>query len=241
MIIDAHMHIDDLPALGWKLDAELCIRRMDEAGIDAAVVMTITDWPEVNAQSIELVAEACAAHPGRLYGPGSIPGTAMRRSPRSNGRSSSMGSRGLAAPRDDDRAPGRSRDAALDQNGRRARRSDALPLWRRALDNAAGIAQAAQNAPRRPSSRPWGLLPRRRGHRGGIAFQRRSRDIRNAPSRESPRGGRRASGLSASSRERRAGLLAVAGGYEGALAGLEPEAERAILAENARRILDRVS
>ena len=56
MIIDAHMHIDDLPALGWKLDAELCIRRMDEAGIDAAVVMTITDWPEVNAQSIELVA-----------------------------------------------------------------------------------------------------------------------------------------------------------------------------------------
>jgi uncharacterized protein len=68
MIIDAHMHIDDLPAVGWKLDAEFCIRRMDEAGIDAAVVMTITDWPEVNAQSIELVAQACAAHPGRLYG-----------------------------------------------------------------------------------------------------------------------------------------------------------------------------
>ena len=40
---------------------------MDEAGIDAAVVMTITDWPEVNADSIELLAEACAAHPGRLY------------------------------------------------------------------------------------------------------------------------------------------------------------------------------
>ena len=67
MIIDAHMHVDDIPALGWKLDADFCIRRMDEAGIDAAVVMTITDWPEVNASSIELVAEACAAHPGRLY------------------------------------------------------------------------------------------------------------------------------------------------------------------------------
>jgi uncharacterized protein len=67
MIIDAHMHVDDLPALGWKLDADLCIRRMDEAGIDAAVVMTITDWPEVNAKSIEFLAEACAAHPGRLY------------------------------------------------------------------------------------------------------------------------------------------------------------------------------
>jgi uncharacterized protein len=67
MIIDAHMHVDDVPALGWKLDADFCIRRMDEAGIDAAVVMTITDWPEVNVHSIELLAEACAAHPGRLY------------------------------------------------------------------------------------------------------------------------------------------------------------------------------
>jgi uncharacterized protein len=67
MIIDAHMHVDDVPALGWKLDPEFCIRRMDEAGIDAAVVMTITDWPEVNARSIELLADACAAHPGRLY------------------------------------------------------------------------------------------------------------------------------------------------------------------------------
>lgn len=68
MIIDAHMHVDDVAALGWKLDADFCIRRMDEAGIDAAVVMTITDWPEVNADSIEFIAEACAAHPGRLYG-----------------------------------------------------------------------------------------------------------------------------------------------------------------------------
>ncbi len=68
MIVDAHMHVDDVPALGWKLDPELCIRRMDEAGIAAAVVMTITDWPEVNERSIELIAEACAAYPGRLYG-----------------------------------------------------------------------------------------------------------------------------------------------------------------------------
>lgn len=68
MIVDAHMHVDDVPALGWKLDPEFCIRRMDEAGIAAAVVMTITDWPEVNEGSFELVADACAAYPGRLYG-----------------------------------------------------------------------------------------------------------------------------------------------------------------------------
>lgn len=67
MIIDAHLHVDDVPALGWRMEAELCIRRLDEAGIDAGIVMTITDWPEVNRDSLELVAEACAAYPGRLH------------------------------------------------------------------------------------------------------------------------------------------------------------------------------
>jgi uncharacterized protein len=67
-IIDAHMHIDNIPALGWDMGVELCVNRMDEAGIAAAIVMTITDWPEVNEQSLDLIADACAAHPGRLYG-----------------------------------------------------------------------------------------------------------------------------------------------------------------------------
>jgi hypothetical protein len=66
VIIDAHMHVDDVPALGWKLDAALCVRRMDEAGIERGVVMTITDAPEVNPRALELVAEAMAAFPGRL-------------------------------------------------------------------------------------------------------------------------------------------------------------------------------
>ena len=121
---------------------------MDEAGIDAAVVMTITDWPEVNAQSIELVAEACAAHPGRLYGFARVHPWYGDEAIAALERAIIVhGFKGVEAPRDDDRAPGRSRDAALDQNGRRARRSDALPLWRRALDNAAGIAQAARECP----------------------------------------------------------------------------------------------
>jgi len=66
VIIDAHLHVDDVPALGWKLEAEHCVRRLDEAGIDRGVVMTIVDAPEVNPHALELVAEACAAHPGRL-------------------------------------------------------------------------------------------------------------------------------------------------------------------------------
>lgn len=67
MILDAHMHVDDIPALGWRMEASLCVERMDEAGIDRGVVMTIVDAPEVNPRAIELVAEACAAYPDRLW------------------------------------------------------------------------------------------------------------------------------------------------------------------------------
>jgi uncharacterized protein len=66
VIIDAHMHVDDIPALGWKLEAEACVRRMDEAGIDRGVIMTIVDAPEVNPAALEQIAAACAAHPSRL-------------------------------------------------------------------------------------------------------------------------------------------------------------------------------
>ncbi len=62
------MHIDDIPALAWKMSAELCIERMDEAGISAGIVMTIVDWPEVNERSLEDIAEACASYPGRFFG-----------------------------------------------------------------------------------------------------------------------------------------------------------------------------
>jgi hypothetical protein len=42
------------------------VRRLDEAGIDRGVVMTIVDAPEVNPDAIELIADACRAYPGRL-------------------------------------------------------------------------------------------------------------------------------------------------------------------------------
>src|SRR6185312_3930737 len=60
------MHVDHLPALGWSLEAAACVERMDEAGIEKGVVMTIVDAPEVNPDALELIADACAAHPGRL-------------------------------------------------------------------------------------------------------------------------------------------------------------------------------
>ncbi len=66
VIVDPHLHVDDIPALGWRLEADECVRRMDEAGIARGVVMTIVDAPEVNPDALELIAAACAAHPGRL-------------------------------------------------------------------------------------------------------------------------------------------------------------------------------
>jgi predicted TIM-barrel fold metal-dependent hydrolase len=66
VIIDAHLHVDHLPALGWEMGADVCIARMDEAGIERGVVMTIVDAPEVNPRALELVAEALERYPGRL-------------------------------------------------------------------------------------------------------------------------------------------------------------------------------
>ncbi|PZR90085.1 MAG: hypothetical protein DLM67_18010 [Candidatus Nephthysia bennettiae] len=61
------MHVDEVPALGWSMGVDLCIRSMDEAGIEKGVIMTITDLPALNPDALELIAGACAAHPGRLY------------------------------------------------------------------------------------------------------------------------------------------------------------------------------
>lgn len=68
MIIDLHMHVDDVPGLGWSMGPDLCIQRMDEAGIDRAAIMTITDVPALNTRALELIADACAAHPDRFVG-----------------------------------------------------------------------------------------------------------------------------------------------------------------------------
>lgn len=67
-VFDAHMHVDHVPSLGWSMSAADCVRRMDDAGIGAALIMTITDAPALNPQALELIAAACAEFPGRLHG-----------------------------------------------------------------------------------------------------------------------------------------------------------------------------
>ncbi len=68
MIIDMHMHIEDVASLGWTMSAADCLSAMDAAGVDLAVVMTLTDLPGLNPRGLELVADACAEHPGRFLG-----------------------------------------------------------------------------------------------------------------------------------------------------------------------------
>jgi hypothetical protein len=88
VIVDAHLHVDDIPALGWRMGAELCVQRLDEAGIDSGVVMTIVDAPELNPGAVEMIAGAVAAFPTGS-GPmrGSTRGTETRQRRCSSGRS----------------------------------------------------------------------------------------------------------------------------------------------------------
>jgi len=66
VILDAHMHVDDVPALGWSMTARGCIERMDEAEVEVALIMTVTDVPAHNPDALDLIAGACAEFPDRL-------------------------------------------------------------------------------------------------------------------------------------------------------------------------------
>lgn len=68
MIIDAHAHVDVVPALGWIDPPEKLIGLMDVAGVDRACVMTYTEAPQFNPRALEDIAEAVARYPDRLIG-----------------------------------------------------------------------------------------------------------------------------------------------------------------------------
>jgi hypothetical protein len=68
VIIDLHMHLDDSESVGLDVSPRDCVAGMDRAGVDAAVVMTLVDFPGPNPAALDLVAEACAAAHERLYG-----------------------------------------------------------------------------------------------------------------------------------------------------------------------------
>jgi predicted TIM-barrel fold metal-dependent hydrolase len=63
-IIDAHTHVDEVPALGWIDPPEKIIQLLDEAGIARAIAMTYTDTP----QALDYLAAAIARFPDRLIG-----------------------------------------------------------------------------------------------------------------------------------------------------------------------------
>jgi hypothetical protein len=68
VVFDAHMHVDDVPSLGWSMSAADCVRRMDDAGVQSAIIMSITDAPALNPRVLDLTAAACAEFPDRLFG-----------------------------------------------------------------------------------------------------------------------------------------------------------------------------
>jgi predicted TIM-barrel fold metal-dependent hydrolase len=67
-VIDAHTHVDEVPALGWVDPPEKLVALLDEAGISRAVVMTYTEAPQFNARALDHLAEAVARFPDRLVG-----------------------------------------------------------------------------------------------------------------------------------------------------------------------------
>lgn len=68
MIIDSHVHVDDVEPLGWIDPPESILRLMDEAGIARAIIMTYTDTPGLNERALEYTAEIVARYPDRFYG-----------------------------------------------------------------------------------------------------------------------------------------------------------------------------
>jgi len=64
VIVDAHLHVDEIPALGWQLEGRNASDGWTRPGSNAAVVMTIVDAPEVNPDALDLIADGCAGTRG---------------------------------------------------------------------------------------------------------------------------------------------------------------------------------
>jgi uncharacterized protein len=68
MIIDFHTHVDHAEAYGWFDPPEKLLPLLDEAGIERAVIMTYVDLPGANPKALELIADAVSRYPERLTG-----------------------------------------------------------------------------------------------------------------------------------------------------------------------------
>jgi len=68
MIIDFHTHVDHAEAYGWFDPPERLLPLLDDAGIDRAAIMTYVDLPGANANALELIEDAVRRYPDRLIG-----------------------------------------------------------------------------------------------------------------------------------------------------------------------------
>ncbi|MEO3868814.1 amidohydrolase family protein [Nonomuraea sp. B12E4] len=67
-ILDGHTHVDEVPALGWIDPPGKLVALLDEAGIRQAVVMTYTEYPGYNPQALDYLAQVVGRYPDRLIG-----------------------------------------------------------------------------------------------------------------------------------------------------------------------------
>lgn len=68
MIIDSHVHVDEVPQLGWMDPPEAILTLMDEAGIEKAIIMTYVDTPGVNPHALEYIANIVKRFSSRFWG-----------------------------------------------------------------------------------------------------------------------------------------------------------------------------
>jgi predicted TIM-barrel fold metal-dependent hydrolase len=66
VIIDMHTHVDHITQLGWDMPASTVVGLMDASGIDVSVIMSITDGPALVPDALETTADIVDASSGRL-------------------------------------------------------------------------------------------------------------------------------------------------------------------------------
>lgn len=72
MIIDTHTHIGRSENSDYEITLEHLIHTMDRYGFDVSFVLPLPSVADFRGQH-DIVADACKAHPGRIFGVASIP------------------------------------------------------------------------------------------------------------------------------------------------------------------------
>lgn len=68
MLVDSHVHVDEVRALGWLHGPEVILGLMDRAGIARAGIMTYRDAPASGEDPCEYTAACVARFPDRFVG-----------------------------------------------------------------------------------------------------------------------------------------------------------------------------